>query len=57
MASAASSDPLKEAEALDAAIENLSEAENYFAEVDCKELSISSAVYQLYDLEPVPLLL
>ncbi|XP_012324359.1 anaphase-promoting complex subunit 5 isoform X3 [Aotus nancymaae] len=37
VASAASYDQPKKAEALEAAIENLNEAKNYFAKVDCKE--------------------
>ncbi|XP_036869989.2 anaphase-promoting complex subunit 5 isoform X1 [Manis javanica] len=44
VASAASYDPPKKAEALEAAIENLSEAKNYFAKVDCKE-QIRDVVY------------
>ncbi|XP_077731669.1 anaphase-promoting complex subunit 5 isoform X2 [Canis aureus] len=44
VASAASYDPLKKAEALEAAIENLNEAKNYFAKVDCKE-QIRDVVY------------
>uniref|UniRef100_A0A8I6A0N5 Anaphase-promoting complex subunit 5 n=1 Tax=Rattus norvegicus TaxID=10116 RepID=A0A8I6A0N5_RAT len=37
VASAASYDPVKKAEALEAAIQNLTEAKNYFAKVDCRE--------------------
>ncbi|KAL0606782.1 Anaphase-promoting complex subunit 5 [Plecturocebus cupreus] len=37
VASPASYDQLKKAEALEAAVENLNEAKNYFAKVDCKE--------------------
>ncbi|KAM4827270.1 LOW QUALITY PROTEIN: anaphase-promoting complex subunit 5 [Thomomys bottae] len=37
VASSASYDPPKRAEALESAIENLNEAKNYFAKVDCKE--------------------
>lgn len=44
VASAASYEPLKKVEALEAAIENLSEAKNYFAKVDCKE-QIRDVVY------------
>nr|KAF6463788.1 anaphase promoting complex subunit 5 [Rousettus aegyptiacus] len=44
VASAASYDPLKKAEAVEAAIENLNEAKNYFAKVDCKE-RIRDVVY------------
>ncbi|XP_010839648.1 PREDICTED: anaphase-promoting complex subunit 5 isoform X2 [Bison bison bison] len=44
VASAASCEPLKKAEALEAAIENLNEAKNYFAKVDCKE-QIRDVVY------------
>ncbi|KAF3820649.1 hypothetical protein GH733_005194 [Mirounga leonina] len=44
VASAASYDPPKKAEALEAAIENLNEAKNYFAKVDCKE-QIRDVVY------------
>ncbi|KAG3279057.1 anaphase promoting complex subunit 5 [Ictidomys tridecemlineatus] len=44
VASAASYDPPKKAEALEAAIENLNEAKNYFAKVDCKE-RIRDVVY------------
>ena len=36
-ASAASYDPVKRAEGLEAAIQKLSEAKNYFAQVDCRE--------------------
>lgn len=35
-ASAASYDPVKKAEGLEAAIQKLSEAKNYFAQVDCR---------------------
>ncbi|XP_006865466.1 PREDICTED: anaphase-promoting complex subunit 5 isoform X2 [Chrysochloris asiatica] len=44
VASAASYDPPKKAEALEAAIENLSEAKSYFTKVDCKE-QIRDVVY------------
>uniref|UniRef100_G1PV86 Anaphase-promoting complex subunit 5 n=1 Tax=Myotis lucifugus TaxID=59463 RepID=G1PV86_MYOLU len=44
VASAASYDPPNKAEALEAAIENLNEAKNYFAKVDCKE-RIRDVVY------------
>ncbi|GAB5579021.1 anaphase-promoting complex subunit 5 [Prionailurus iriomotensis] len=44
VASAAAYDPPKKAEALEAAIENLNEAKNYFAKVDCKE-QIRDVVY------------
>ncbi|XP_066227053.1 anaphase-promoting complex subunit 5 isoform X2 [Saccopteryx leptura] len=44
VASAASYDPERKAEALEAAVENLSEAKNYFAKVDCKE-RIRDVVY------------
>nr|XP_016779901.1 anaphase-promoting complex subunit 5 isoform X1 [Pan troglodytes] len=44
VASAASYDQPKKAEALEAAIENLNEAKNYFAKVDCKE-RIRDVVY------------
>ncbi|KAM6156176.1 anaphase-promoting complex subunit 5 isoform 5-T5 [Rhynchocyon petersi] len=44
VASAASCDPPKKAEALEAAIENLNEAKSYFAKVDCKE-QIRDVVY------------
>ncbi|ELK14324.1 Anaphase-promoting complex subunit 5 [Pteropus alecto] len=44
VASAASYDPLKKTEAVEAAIENLNEAKNYFAKVDCKE-RIRDVVY------------
>ncbi|XP_021113170.1 anaphase-promoting complex subunit 5 isoform X6 [Heterocephalus glaber] len=44
VASAASYEPPKRAEALEAAIENLNEAKNYFAKVDCKE-RIRDVVY------------
>ncbi|XP_012586655.1 PREDICTED: anaphase-promoting complex subunit 5 [Condylura cristata] len=44
VASAASYDPPKKAAALEAAIENLSEARSYFAKVDCKE-QIRDVVY------------
>ncbi|KAB0400248.1 hypothetical protein E2I00_018257, partial [Balaenoptera physalus] len=44
VASAASYEPLKKAEVLEAAIENLNEAKNYFAKVDCKE-QIRDVVY------------
>nr|XP_012637754.2 anaphase-promoting complex subunit 5 isoform X3 [Microcebus murinus] len=44
VASAASYDPPKKAEALEAAIENLNEAKNYFAKVDCRE-RIRDVVY------------
>ncbi|XP_006894717.1 PREDICTED: anaphase-promoting complex subunit 5 isoform X2 [Elephantulus edwardii] len=44
VASAASYDPPKKAEALEAAIENLHEAKSYFAKVDCKE-QIRDVVY------------
>ncbi|MBZ3876379.1 Anaphase-promoting complex subunit 5 [Sciurus carolinensis] len=42
--SAASYDPLKKAEALKAAMENLNEAKNYFAKVDCEE-QIRDVIY------------
>ncbi|XP_045152651.1 anaphase-promoting complex subunit 5 [Echinops telfairi] len=44
VASAASYDPSKKAEALEAAIENLTEAKSYFTKVDCKE-QIRDVVY------------
>ncbi|KAM9194473.1 anaphase-promoting complex subunit 5 isoform 1-T1 [Dugong dugon] len=44
VASAASYDPPKKAEALEAAIENLNEAKSYFSKVDCKE-QIRDVVY------------
>ncbi|KAG8514963.1 Anaphase-promoting complex subunit 5, partial [Galemys pyrenaicus] len=44
VASAASYEPRKKAEALEAAVENLNEARNYFAKVDCKE-QIRDVVY------------
>ncbi|XP_007936448.1 anaphase-promoting complex subunit 5 [Orycteropus afer afer] len=44
VASAASYDPAKKAEALEAAIENLNEAKSYFTKVDCKE-QIRDVVY------------
>nr|KAF6403027.1 anaphase promoting complex subunit 5 [Molossus molossus] len=44
VASAASYDPPSKAEALEAAVENLNEAKNYFAKVDCKE-RIRDVVY------------
>uniref|UniRef100_A0A667GY81 Anaphase-promoting complex subunit 5 n=1 Tax=Lynx canadensis TaxID=61383 RepID=A0A667GY81_LYNCA len=44
VASAAAYDPPKKTEALEAAIENLNEAKNYFAKVDCKE-QIRDVVY------------
>ena len=37
VASAASYDPVKTAEGLEAAIQKLSEAKNYFAQVDCRD--------------------
>ncbi|XP_004636039.1 anaphase-promoting complex subunit 5 [Octodon degus] len=44
VASAASYEPPKKVEALEAAVENLNEAKNYFAKVDCKE-RIRDVVY------------
>ncbi|XP_021487033.1 anaphase-promoting complex subunit 5 isoform X1 [Meriones unguiculatus] len=46
VASAASYDPVKRAEALEAAIENLNEAKNYFAKVDCRERIRDVAYFQ-----------
>ncbi|EGW07459.1 Anaphase-promoting complex subunit 5 [Cricetulus griseus] len=46
VASAASYDPVKKAEALEAAIENLNEAKNYFAKVDCRERIRDVAYFQ-----------
>lgn len=46
VASAASYDPVKKAEALEAAIQNLSEAKNYFAQVDCRERIRDVAYFQ-----------
>ncbi|XP_012878567.1 PREDICTED: anaphase-promoting complex subunit 5 isoform X1 [Dipodomys ordii] len=46
VASTVSYDPLKRAEALESAIENLNEAKNYFAKVDCKERIRDIAYFQ-----------